>query len=241
MQRRMLRRRRAHLTAPRLTVRAQTTWRGRMMNVVLMLALIGGCSWVAYLAGRLTHGEFQGITVQDVFAMRQQLSRLTNDNRLLLKRSVQSASLREVDEVAQSKLEQQLGALEKDNQALRAQLGLFEEMLKRPDRVEPLRIAQFTVLHLADGQWRFHALLTQGSQSQGLFAGRYQLSWQGKDGQTIGALPQGGDDRYRLQFRHLQRLEGTLPPTLPPGARLTLAVLPPTGDQPVASMTVIVA
>lgn len=229
--RRRSQRHRKLLTAPRLSVQAHTSWPMRLLQYAIMLTILLACCGVAYLAGRLGNNEFRGITVQDVFKLRQDVGSLSRDNRLLLKRATQLEQDQRIDSDAGVRLQQQVGRLETENLSLRQQLGLFEEMLKRPDNHDPLRVSHFSAYPLADGRWHFQALLAQGNSSNP-FDGYYQLKWGGSSSGNWPSDPQ--DSRSRLQFRHLTRIEGDLPAGVQPQDKLTLSLFAQGNTTPVA-------
>ena len=221
MQRR--RRLRPHLTAPRLTVQALPNWPARLLRLFFYALILAAFSGFAYFRGQLAHDEFRGITVQDVFSYKRQVSQLAQENRVLLRRADAFEQNHEIDQQAQAALQAKMDGLEAENASLRSSLGIFEEMLKRPDTLAPLRINHAVVTRSRNGGWRIEAILSQNTRNQVSFSGRYQLGWQTSTGQTGQSPTDPSDSRYALNFRYLTRIEAEIPASAKDG-RVTLFV-----------------
>ncbi|WP_018150584.1 hypothetical protein [Leeia oryzae] len=197
-----------------------------MVTILLLLAVIGVCSGLAYLAGSLSQGEFRGITLQDVINLKRQVNNLTLDNRLLQKQARQLSMMHQIDSTAQKTLDAEIPALKAENLSLRQQLGLFEEMLKRPDGHGQAAVELFNVFVQPDGQWHYHLLLNAGTDGT-IFTGKYQISWPASSSVNAGRIPsQAGDSQFQLNFHSMTRLEGNLPGSLPSGTPLLIEILP---------------
>ena len=222
------RRPRQRLTAP-LRIQASHHWPIRLLRWGLIVASLAGALWLAYLYGRLSNSEFQGITVHDVLTMRSRIRHLALDNATLLRRETRLQQERLLDGAAETELERQQRIVQRDNDQLRQQLGLFEQALARADHNSPLQILRIGSLQNSVGTTRIWAILTQGRMSNHSFRGYYRWRWQAANGTDQVWPEQSNDLRGQLNFRSLTRIEADLPARLPRGGAITLELY--TADQ----------
>jgi hypothetical protein len=174
-----------------------------------------------YDLGRSISGIKPGVSKEQVAALQQQVAQLTQERDQLLVAANTSESNLNIERSAQKQLAQQARTLEADNAKLKDDLAFFEGLLPAGAGPGAIAIRRLTAELVAPNQLRYRLLMMQGGKGEREFTGNLQLAV---------TLTQGGKsvvmlfpdeksaepDKYKLGFKHYQRLEGVL--TLPDGA-----------------------
>lgn len=212
-------RRRFGISAPKLAISPHVEWRWRILGGLAALLLTAGVSAVAYEFGSRTAAG------GDARALQQRLAALEAEVVELRSAAVASESSLQIERVAQQQLAKQVRALEAENGALRDDLAFFEGLIPSTEtpadaslRIHRLRIEPDAIV----GQYRYRMLLVNnGGKGQKEFRGALQLlvKVQGQGGDAIISVPSAADqgaDRFRIEIKHFQRVEGGF--SVPPGA-----------------------
>ncbi|TBO30310.1 hypothetical protein EYS42_11500 [Aquabacterium lacunae] len=201
-------RRRLSISSPRMTVRSHLPWPLRWAAVAVVLGFSGALALWAFEFGKNIAGLGQDSAELKV-ALQQARSDIDT-----LRRERESAqaiantadSLLKAEKAAQSRLAEQVKALELENQVLKDDLGFFERLM--PSAGDGMNIRGLQIDLPAPGQLRYQLLvMQQGGRALPDFRGRYEVSLSGLvDGKPWNVqMPQVSKP---LQLRQYARLEG---------------------------------
>ncbi|MGC4367944.1 DUF6776 family protein [Hydrogenophaga sp. R2] len=203
---RLLRRRLAAST-PRMSVRSSMPWPLRWLAAATVLGFSAAVALWAFefgkdIAGLDRHAQ------EELQQLRREVVRLRED--LDAARSVSSAadSLITTERVAQQQLQQQLRALEAENQSLRADLGFFERLLPAQNG-QALDIRGLHAEPADAGQWRWQVLVIQPGRQAPDFQGTLEVTLTG----TLAGQPWtlSAPVRQPVSIRRYLRQEGIIP------------------------------
>ena len=212
--------RRMSISSPRMTIKNHYPWPLKLMFLAFAIGLGGAVALWAYDLGR----QFTGLKrppsadlaaykaqLDKVAAQRDQYSNTVNsaDNRLIIERT------------AQQQLGAQVKALEAENSKLKEDLAFFESLLPTDTGAQGISIRRLKVEMVGPGQLRYRLLLMQGGRGKNDFSGNLQLAVTTLQGgrTTVILFPtaaSGDTAKFKLDFRHYQRVEGVV--TIPDGA-----------------------
>lgn len=218
-------RRRLSVSSPKMTIRTQMPWALRILVAVIMLGLAGVAALWVYDASH-------GWTAGDSNNAREQLSQYKKEiEALTLERDQLSASANaaesklNIERSAQTQLATQVKTLMAENTRLKEDLAFFESLLPNATGPQGITIRRLKVDLLAPNQLRYRLLVMQGGTANQHFVGNLQLVvtalQDGKD--AMMTFPEGNpaeQAKFKLGFRHYQRVEGVL--TLPEGSAAKL-------------------
>lgn len=201
-------RRRLSISSPRMTVRSHLPWPLRWAAVAVVLGFSGALALWAFEFGKNIAGLGQGSAELKV-ALQQARSDIDT-----LRRERESAqaiantadSLLKAEKAAQTRLAEQVKALELENQVLKDDLGFFERLM--PSAGDGMNIRGLQIDLPVPGQLRYQLLvMQQGGRALPDFRGRYEVSLSGLvDGKPWNVqMPQVSKP---LQLRQYARLEG---------------------------------
>lgn len=219
-------RQRFGITAPKVAVRTHIPWYWRTLAIVAMLSVsLALARWI-YDAGRNIAGFDSSNTASKIEGLKVKVTALEADLAAAKAAASAAESRLTIDRSAQQQLALQVRHLESENLALKQDLAFFEGLL--PDTVggdTGVRINRFRVERdSGDGRYRYRMLVVHnGTKQLREFRGELQFFLKvqqgGKDA-MITLPPEGVQDRdrFRLEVKHFQRAEGSLP--VPAGAVL---------------------
>jgi multidrug efflux pump subunit AcrA (membrane-fusion protein) len=201
-------RRRLSISSPRMTVRSHMPWPLRWALAAVVLGFSGALALWAFEVGKgiagLGHGSRD--QAQALEQIRQQLDDLKRDRERAQSVANSADSLLKAERATQSRLAEQVKALELENQSLKDDLGFFERLL--PASGEGLAVRGLQADLPAPGQLRYQLLvMQQGSRTMPEFKGRYEVSLSGlMDGKPWAmSMPVVSKP---VQVRQYQRLDG---------------------------------
>jgi len=209
------------VSAPRMTVQSQSSLLSRV--TVLAIVLVAGALAGGWMAGG--DGLLAGLNPS---ADRAAMNRARDDAEKLraerdqLSSTVNAAeSQLNIERSAQKELVTQIKTLEGENARLKEDLVFFESLLPADTGPQGISIRRLKVDPAPPNQLRYQVLAMQGGKGDRMFVGNVQL--------TITALQAGKSvminfpegkpgeaDKFKVAFKHYQRVEGTV--TLPDGA-----------------------
>lgn len=200
-------------------------WAVRMSISALMLGMAGAVALWIYDGGRDLAGPSEGQPREQLAQYERQIEALVAERDQLSSAANAAESRLNIERSAQKQLASQVKALESENIRLKEDLAFFESLLPNATGPEGLAIRRLKVDMVAPNQLRFRMLVMQGGKGDQEFAGTVQLAVSvlrdGKDAMII--FPDGNpsdNNKYKLGFRHYQRVEGVL--TLPEGVSAKL-------------------
>ena len=208
-------RRRFGITAPRVVVRSHFPWFWFALPALLMLLLTA--AW--FLVERKETGEVG----RELAELRLQLQE-QRDELLLLRASAGTGqNAVSIERATQQQLLARIEGLERENQALKEDMLLFERLIPVVGEEAVIRVENFRVINEGGGRYRYRVLLAfQPGRQSPEFRGRLQLvvgfRQAAKDMQLT--LPERRDasNEYQLELKHFLRREGVF--QLPAGAQL---------------------
>lgn len=212
--------RRLSISAPRMTVKTQRPWPFTLLLLVIAIGLGGAVALWTYDLGR----EFAGIKrlpAPDALAYQAQLQKLSTE-RDRFSTTVNSAeSQLTIERTAKQQLAAQVKGLEAENTKLKEDLAFFESLLPTDTGTQDVAVRRLTIDVIGPNQLRYRMLLMQGGRGKTDFSGNLELALTTLQGgrSTVVLYPRANDSdrgKYKLQFRHYQRIEGIL--VVPDGA-----------------------
>lgn len=209
-----------------MTIQTQTPWRLKALYGALGLLALGAVGLLSYQAGRggapfgPGAGQAAGGVPSHALVERltEQVEQLTKERDALATGSNAAESKWTIERSAQKQLAAQVKDLESEKTKLAEDLAFFESLL--PAGAGGVAIRRLTVEMDGPNQLRYRVLAMQGGKGQREFNGNLQLLISTVQGGKPAMIPipdaKATDaDKYRLAFKHYQRLEGTL--ALPEG------------------------
>ncbi len=203
------------ISAPRVAVRTHLPWYWRALSVVVLsgasLALAG---WI-YDAGQRFAGFQQGVSENEIAAMRERIAQLQSDLESVRKVANSSESRLRIESTSQEQLTAQIRILEEENTRLKSDLATFESLAGGPAGSPGLTISRLQIVPGGGGQYRYRLLLAQtGDRKDKEFNGMIQLVATVQRGKetVMMQFPMQGDpavSQYQVSFRYFRRLEGT--------------------------------
>lgn len=215
-----LSRRRVPMALPKLTVQRALPWPVRAF-LVAAIGLAGAAAMWAFENGPVLPGA-------DPHTLRAQLSHYKSQiETLSAERDQYSATANaaesqlNIERSAQKQLAAQMKVLESENVRLKEDLAFFESLLPNATGPEGITIRRLKIDQIAPNQVRYRLLIMQGGKGDQFFTGNLQLSVNtlqtGKSAMMVFPEATSADqDKFKLRFRHYQRVEGIL--TLPEGS-----------------------
>ena len=212
------------ISAPRVAVRTHLPWYWRAMGAVAILAIsLALAGWV-YDAGRRFSGFDRSETEQELNKLRAKAATLEQELARLRSLADASESKLQIELTAQQQLTRQTKVLEEENDRLKEDLSVFENLAQAEGPEGSLSINRLRVDADATDQFRFRMLVAiQGGKKEREFNGSLQLAVTlQQDGKSVMmVLPSAGASAardYDLKFKHFRRVEGTF--KIPAGARV---------------------
>ena len=203
-------RRRLSISAPRMSVRSHLPWPVRWVLAALVLGFSGAIGLWAFEFGRNIAGLNPGArpASDELVQARRQLDDTRQERDRAQSLANAADSLIKAERATQTRLTEQVKALESENQALKDDLGFFERLL--PASSEGLSVRGLQADLPAQGQLRFQVLVMQhGGRVQPEFKGRYELLLSGTfDGKPW--VQPGPVVSQPLQFKQYRRVDGTV-------------------------------
>jgi hypothetical protein len=214
-------RRQLSVAAPTMTIKTRLPW---PLRVILWAATLGCAAAIAmwiYEQGRGLAGFPVGVNKERLANYEQQIEKLTTERDRYMSTANAAESQINIERSAQKQLALQVKTLDTENTRLKEDLAFFESLLPASTGAQGISIQRLKTETLAPNQLRYRLLVMQGGKGEHDFIGNLQLIitiiQQGKS--VMMTFPSGKSDeadKYKLSFKHYQRMEGEL--TLPEGA-----------------------
>jgi hypothetical protein len=177
------------------------------------MVLVGGVVWW------LVENSYR-ITGFNRDEAREQLSTLTNDNRVL-KRDLEAARTAlierdrqlQIDRASQGELARNVAQLQEENAILKEDLAFLRKMMSSGSTPEGLGVSNLKVEPEGKpNEFRYRMLLTQGGQRKQDFKGRLQVVARAQQGGAINTFtfpePTVDESAGAVEFRFYQKVEG---------------------------------
>lgn len=204
-----------------MAVRTQLPWPMRLLFVAAVLGLAGATAMWTFDMGRGLPGAPLDSSRDELDKYKEQVEKLSSERDQYSTTANSAESQLNIERSAQKQIAAQVKALEVENIRLKEDLAFFESLL--PTATGPLGISirRLKIDQVAPGQLRYRLLIMQGGNGDRMFQGTLQLAVSVVQGgnNAMMIFPEANSnehDKFKLGFKHYQRLEGVL--TLPEGA-----------------------
>lgn len=209
------------VAAPRMSIKSHFPWPLKIVLIALALGFGGAIAMWAYDLGRSFTGFSSGLSRTEVADLKEKVASLTEERDRYLGTANAAESQINMERSAQKQLALQVKTLETDNAKLKEDLAFFESLLPASTGAQGLSIRRLQAQAVAPNQLRYRILVMQGGKGTQEFNGNLQLTvtiqQAGKNAMMVFPDSKAADaDKYKLGFKHYQRVEGTV--TLPDGA-----------------------
>jgi hypothetical protein len=199
-------RRRLSVSAPRMIVRSHLPWPLRWAVVAVVLGFSAALALWAFEFGKDIAGLDRDAK-EELAQLRSEVSKLRADSAQAQLIANTADSLLKAERTTQERLAQQVRQLESERQALRADLGFFENLM--PVAGDALQVRGLQAKAQAPGQLRYQLLVMLASKDVPDFDGRYDVVLAGtRDGRPWSQAMSGGPQP--LQFKQYRRVEGVI-------------------------------
>lgn len=183
----------------------------------------------AFLAGGvialwLDHPNLPGGAARDIGKQlaeyQEKLEKLTEERDQFSSLANAAESQINMEKAAQKQLAAQIKALESESTKLKEELAFYDSLLPNVTGPLGITIRRLKVDLVAPNQLRYQLLIMQGGKGDQNFIGNLQLTLATVQGGKSAMMnfPESNSaeqDKFKLSFRHYQRVEGVL--TLPEG------------------------
>jgi hypothetical protein len=215
--------RRLSIAAPKMAIKTQMSWPFRIVFMAIVLGFGGAMAMWAYDLGRSITGFTPGVSAAQLAAVQEQVEKLRAERDQFSTMVNGAESRLNIERSAQKQLVMQVKALEAENTKLKEDLAFFESLLPADAGQQGLSIRRLNVDIVAPNQLRYRLLIMQGGKGGRDFSGNLQLAvtilQDGKSAMMVFPNEKSGDtDKFKLGFKHYQRMEGVL--TLPEGVSM---------------------
>ena len=212
---------RLSVSAPQLRVQRQVPWPFRILFFAVTMALGGGIALWLYGVGNTVTGFNPVANREQMNSFREQIEKLRAERDQFSTTANAAESQINMERSSQQQLLMQVKTLQTDNDRLKEDLAFFESLLPADTGPQGISIRRLKVDVIAPNQLRYQLLAMQGGKGERQFVGNVQLivsaMQMGKPVMiTFPDLKPGELEKFKLSFKHYQRVEGVL--TLPEGA-----------------------
>jgi hypothetical protein len=210
-------RQRWSISAPRMTIRNHLPWPLRAVFIAIVLGVAAAVAMWTYDLGRNFHFR-KGPSAEQVEALQEQLKKVS-DERDQLQATVNGFDSRlNMERAMQAQLQEQAKSLADENNKLKDDLSFYESLVPAGG-AQGVAIRRLKIEMAAPNQLRYRVLVMQGGKGEQNFVGNYQIVMtvlqSGKSAMITFPKPEAAD-KYKLAFKHYQRVEGVL--AVPDGA-----------------------
>jgi len=209
-------RRRFGITAPRVVVRGHFPWFWFVFPVLILVLLLMA-AWL------MTERRETGDVGRELALLRQQFQEQREELLLLRTSAGTGQNAVSIERASQQQLLIRIQGLERENQALKEDMLLFERLIPVVGEEAEVRVENFRVISEGGDRYRYRVLLAfQPGRQSPEFRGRLQLivgfQQAAKDMKLTLPDKRDASNEYLLELKHFLRREGVF--QLPAGAQL---------------------
>lgn len=173
-----------------------------------------------YDLGRSFTGFNPGASREELTSFKEQIDKIKTERDQFSTTVNAAESQLNIERSAQRQLAAQVKSLETENIRLKEDLAFFESLLPADTGAQGVSIRRLKAEVIAPNQLRYRLLVMQGGKGEREFVGNLQLAVTvlqgGKSAMMVFPDVNSREaDKFRLGFKHYQRVEGIL--TLPDG------------------------
>ena len=211
------------ISAPRMSVRTQLSWRWKFPALCVILALISGMWWWGFDFGQFLGGFNRREVAEKQQRLDAEVAQLRGENVRLRSRNAELESDLNMTRGAQVSLSKQALELQSENTQIKEELAFLQRLFSDSGKQGTVSIQRLTAERERDDAYHFSLLVVRGGNPSDDFAGQLTLQAGlvagGKS--SVIALPDDQPDAsgaLKLRFKYYQRVEGTI--VVPPGSQL---------------------
>lgn len=198
------------IAARGVAVRAAIPWYMRLL-LILMLVTCG------FLIG---YWRYSG---EGAAQLREQIARLTEENRQLRTQSIHVESQKQVTQVAQKDLANDMATLQEENVKLKEDVAFYKNILEDSSSVALVKVHSFKITKsVRPGEYDFRLLLIQSGRHDKSVQGLLQMTLNGNQDSKPVAIPINpavGVKGFKINFKYYQPVEGSF--TVPANLAVT--------------------
>jgi hypothetical protein len=211
------------ISAAKMAVRIEHSWRLKIPLLLIVLALIGGMWWWGFDFGQILGGLNRSEVAQERARLQAERDQLKEDNARLRARTTELESDLGVARGAQSTLSRQTLDLQTENTQIKEELAFLQQLFSDSGKQGAISIQRLSAERASDESYHFSLLIVRGGKPTDEFSGRLsmQANLVDKNGPMTIELPEGQPENaaaLQLKFKYYQRVEGTI--SVPPGSQL---------------------
>lgn len=213
-------RRRMSVSSSQMAIKMQLPWPVRMLVFAAVIGLGGAIAMWVYDMGRGLTGAHADDTRAQLARYKEQVEQLGTERDQFSTAANAAESKLNIERSAQKQLLSQVKTLEAENIRLKEDLAFYDSLLPNATGPEGIAIRRLKIDVVSPNQLRYRLLVMQGGRNGNHFVGSLQLAVTTiRDGKSVMMVfpdaNSGERDKFKLGFRHYQRVEGLL--TLPEG------------------------
>jgi primosomal protein N' len=208
-----------------MAIRSKLPWPLRAIFFAGVIGLGGAIAMWSYDLSRGLRISNAGDARKQLIEYQEQIEKLSAERDQYSTTANAAESQINIANAAQKQMAAQVKALGLENAALKEDLAFFESLLPNATGAQGIAIRRLKIDLIAPMQLRYRLLIMQGGKGDHDFSGDLQLAvtvlQDGKNAMIV--FPEGNSteqDKFKLSFKHYQRVEGVL--TLPDGASVKL-------------------
>jgi type II secretory pathway pseudopilin PulG len=211
------------LAVPKMTIRSHLPWPIKLILSSIVLGICAALAMWTYELGRGITGQKFDAERAQLETLKEQLESLRTEHDQFSSAANAAESQLTIERSAAKQLATQMRALQAENNKLKEDLAFFEKLLPTSTGPQGVSIQQLKIENIGPNQLKYHLLLMQGGKGTEQFVGNLQLAisvmHEGKSVKIIFPERNSAElerDKFKLAFKHYQRIEGML--ALPEGA-----------------------
>jgi len=211
------------ISAPRMTVRTQLSWRWRAPVIAALLAVIAGMWWWGFDFGQLLSGFNRSEVADRQEKLEARATELGGENSRLRTRNNELESDLNIARGMQATLTKQTLELQNENTQIKEELAFLQKLFSDSGKLGTITIQRLTAERERDDAYHYSLLVVRGGNPADEFSGQLTLQAglvnAGKPS-TL-ALPEDQPELasgLKLKFKYYQRVEGTI--RIPDGSQL---------------------
>lgn len=222
-------RQRFSISAPRMAVRTNLGWPGRLLVGGVLLALVAGMWWWGFDFGRIFSGFNRDEIESRMATLEADAATATREARALRGRNTQLESDLAMTQGAQASLQKQTLELLQENALLKEEVAFLQRLVADSNKQAGLGIQRLEASRDGPEVIRYTALIVRGGNPKDDFDGYLTLQAvlvpapgapSEMRAQTLTLPDEQPDARapLKLRFKYYQRVEGVF--RIPPGLEL---------------------
>jgi len=211
------------ISAPRMAVRTQLSWRWKAPALIALLLIPAGMWWWGFDFGQFLSGFNRGAVEQRQEKLEAEAATASQENAKLRARAAELESDLNVTRGAQATLSKQALDLQNENSQMKEELAFLRTLFSESGKPGAFAIQRLAAERERDGLYHFSMLVVRGGKPIDDFNGQLSLSASvvvaGHTSMLI--LPDDQPETapsLKLQFKYYQRIEGSF--RVPPGAQV---------------------